>query len=857
MNFNTSKYPVDFSEIVEGLPSVIFRMVKTGDDFRAIYATKNVAQFGYAPQEFTSGQVRWLDLVHPDDRVVVKNNMREYETHGIYQYRLNYRLVTKAGDPLFVTEYDTVHKDADGAYTIYDVAIMRNTQADIGQDLAEVHYRQQIAMNEILMSLHDADLDHALQIILDQAGAYLNTSRALLFKDSPDHKTCKVVYEWCNNGITSVKELDYVVTYSTAMPEIYVALQDTGVLLVDYGHIPENCKEEFESEGLIASAIFAVYLNGKHYGFVCFDDCVIPRVWDEETARFLKNISNLISTVLVRQQQAEQLRVTRASLETVLDNIDSYVFVAQPKTETIRFANRAFRQAFGEDCLGQPISSYLPIVLATTQEAPLQGAEEQDYPEIYSEKTGRWLAVSVETITWVDGSQMKLGNCYDVTAKKEYADAIERLAFLDHLTGLANRFRCDVDLAEELQSAQRENGTAYLLFIDMDNFKVVNDSYGHQYGDAILKVFAGFLRQNFPEPNKVFRFGGDEFVVLLSHKQTTPVDAFLQLLLDRARLPWKALDKEFYCTLSIGVVSFPEKEPHDRVQTAATILQHADIAMYEAKHRGKNQYGFYDSRLDAGATRRARLEALLRKSMQNNCEGFHVFYQPVFKAGGGPIQGAQAHLRMNDDDLVLMPEDFIMLADYLGFMSPIGEFLIRKVAQDCKAINDAGHPDFAVSIQLTEKQLRNRELPSQIAAILQETGLKPKNLVLAVSDSLLSGDEQMPNTFMEHLHTLGVRTAVACTEYTGLPFLNVQRLRFDVLSLAAALPKNPEDDFTREYLELLVRMCHAKKRNVCVTNIENAKQEKYYLSFGIDSVQGGCYGNAVAGEALDELLQKT
>lgn len=130
-------------------------------------------------------------------------------------------------------------------------------------------------------------------------GALLDCSRALLFKDSPDHKTCKVVYEWLNNDITSVKDLDYAVTYDTAMPEIYVALQDTGVLLVNAGEIPENCKEEFEAEGLISSAIFAVYQQGDHYGFVCFDDCIIERRWDEDTANFLKVVANLLSNAVM------------------------------------------------------------------------------------------------------------------------------------------------------------------------------------------------------------------------------------------------------------------------------------------------------------------------------------------------------------------------------------------------------------------------------------------------------------------------------------------------------------------------------------------------------------------------------
>lgn len=166
--------------------------------------------------------------------------------------------------------------------------------------------RRNLALKDILLTLQDASAEPEKAIQF--AGALLDCSRALLFKDSPDHKTCKVVYEWLNHGISSIMGLDYAVTYATEMPEIYVALQKTGVLLVNAGEIPENCKEEFEAEGLISSAIFAVYQHGDHYGFVCFDDCIIERKWDDDTANFLKVLANLLSTAVMHLQGEQYLQ---------------------------------------------------------------------------------------------------------------------------------------------------------------------------------------------------------------------------------------------------------------------------------------------------------------------------------------------------------------------------------------------------------------------------------------------------------------------------------------------------------------------------------------------------------------------
>ena len=444
-------------ELIEHIPAVAFRLSHKEDSWKTWFVTQNVSMYGYDAADFFADRVRWLDIVHPDDRVFVSKSVSDYEAKGINSFKLYYRLMTKDGDVVPVTEYNTVNRDAEGRIVCYDTAIVKNTQDEANRRLIDAHYRQQLVLNDILITLHDSDPSHALQIILDRTGAYLDTSRALLFKDSPDHKTCKIVYEWCNKDIDSVMALDYSITYATGMPEIYIALQTTGSLLINFGEIPENCREEFEAEGLVASAIFAVYLGGDHYGFVCFDDCVVERVWDEDTVRFLRNVSNLISTVLAKQDAAGKLEQSRRTYETVLDNVDSYIFVADPTTDTIVFANRAFRETFGDDCVGREVADYLPLPSPPAEIVSEKvGDGKSGYPEVYSERSGEWLAVASEDITWVDGSAVRLVNCYDITAKKLFADTLEqkiaeRTSELQRMTEEAERAK---ERAEEATLAK-------------------------------------------------------------------------------------------------------------------------------------------------------------------------------------------------------------------------------------------------------------------------------------------------------------------------------------------------------------------------------------------------------------------
>lgn len=438
-------------DVIESAPAVAFRLSHKEDSWRTWFVSENVSMFGYERDDFLSDTIRWFDLVHPDDKVLLSKTVNDYEQHNVNNFKLYYRLITKKGDVIPVTEYNKVHRDESGNVVCYDTYIISSAQSETDRRLLDDHFRQQAVLNDILMSLHDSNLDNALQIILDRTGEYLDTSRALLFKDSPDHRTCKIVYEWCNRDIDSVMALDYNITYETGMPEIYVALQTTGNLLINHGEIPENCKEEFDAEGLIASAIFAVYLNGDHYGFVCFDDCIVERTWDEDTVRFLKNIANIISTVLARQDAAKRLAQNQKTYEAVLNNIDSYIFVTDPVTQDIIFANKSFKDAFGDEC-----SHKAEACLALVRGSELGGNGRGHYPEIYCERTNEWVSVACEEITWIDGRKANLVTCYDITAKKNFADTLEkkieeRTRELQLMTEEAQRAKAkaeDADLAK-------------------------------------------------------------------------------------------------------------------------------------------------------------------------------------------------------------------------------------------------------------------------------------------------------------------------------------------------------------------------------------------------------------------------
>ncbi len=845
---------VDFEQMLNNFPVVTMRLSYENKMWKTWYVSKAIEKYGFRCEAFMDGSIGWMDILHPDDRVVILKQAHDYVSMRLDDFRLQYRISTPKGKSVWITEYSHVNRDAEGNVLCVDSILLNTTEAKIHQSSLADHIKQQVVLNDILLSLHDSNLENALQIILDRTGAYLDTSRALLFKDSADHKTCKVLYEWLNKGITSIKDKDYLITYSTGMPEIYVALQETGMLIINAGEIPENCKKEFEYEGLVSSAIFAVYLQGEHYGFVCFDDCVVERKWDEDTVNFLKNISNLISTVLLRMHTEDQLTRSQKVCETVLDNVESYIFVAQVETGLIIFANRAFRKMFDNECIGKHSSEYLPLTIHENEGNDT--GNEQYGAEIYLKKTGRWLAVSREFAPWLDGQTVHLVSCYDITAKKQYEENIKRLAYLDHLTGLPNRYSCDADLKRSLESAQRLGQPGYIFFIDMDDFKVVNDCYGHDYGDGVLISFAHYLQELVAGDNHVFRFGGDEFVVVINPGNGTKVEHYLTSLLEQAKSPWKSMDREFYCSLSIGVVEYGSAVEYDsEEETPQSILKKADIAMYHAKKLGKNNYVYYAEELADATLARSTMEALLRSAMKNDFEGFEVHYQPYSDMATRKVIGAEALVRMRDgNNNLLLPKEFIVLAEYLGFIVPIGEHILREAARQCKIINDSGHPDFTITVNLSAIQFKQKDIIPRLEGILRDSGINVSNVIVGINEGVAINELERMLLLSSVLRKRGIKVALDDFGSGSSSFINMRNLTVDIIKVSSEYVDTYEDEFTGYFLKLVTELSHFSGKTVCVNGVETQEQYDFCKAIGIDTVQGFLLHRPGPLEALIEII---
>ncbi len=836
---------VDFSqsarEILDRIPAIVLRVDYRTPDKRIVYISNKVTLYGYSAEDILSGKFGWDQAVRPEDYPSVVERIQRNIDSGKDEFMLIYRMIAADKSIFWINDYSSVQRAEDGTVLYLDRVVTDYSTVKGINDKLEEKSKQLVALNKILIGLHSNDIDQAFVTLLNTAGQYLDISRVILFEDSPDHTTCRAVFEWDNTGIQNLMSRPggFVLDYENDIPEILEDLDNKGMRAINYGDIPQASVREFNDEGVIAAAIFAIHENDRRSGFICFDECVLERVWESDTLAFLGTIANFVSTALIRRSQTGAIVSSRHAMSTILNNINDAIFVVDPDDYEFVFANEAARNLHNiysnQFARGNPLFNEIMGSNAYRWEVDID-APPVLYEIPYSNDT--YYEIRLKDILWYDERTLRLFCCRDITEPRKQELYIRQMAFTDMLTKLPNRYQCDTDLEVAITRAREQKKLGYLLFIDMDDFKIINDGYGHDFGDALLIEFAHYLKQTALPYNKVFRFGGDEFLVLVDPSNADLVDYVIDRIITRAREPWYILNKVFYCTVSVGVVCFPDAD-----LTARDILKNVDIAMYQAKTMGKDSFAFYSESMRNDAIDRSETERLMRECIVNNFKGFKPYYQPFVEPESNEIIGAEALLRwFKDDGSMIMPMDFIPLAEYLGLIVDLGNFVLRESCNLLKRINESGLPNFSISVNVSIRQLQQHDFVATVMDIINETCVNPRNLVLEITESIAATDSHLFENICNPLRRIGIRISIDDFG-TGYSSLSTMRdMPFDILKIDRTFIQNIDTDpFSLSFTRLISNLGRTMSKTICVEGVETIDQVSYCNEITVDMLQGFYY----------------
>jgi len=517
----------------------------------------------------------------------------------------------------------------------------------------------------------------------------------------------------------------------------------------------------------------------------------------------------------------------------VLNNLNCGICVSSLEGDRILFANEEFCTCLKND--------------ADIKEQLLIELEDGKSREVYLPGEDRWFEIHRREIQWLDQEKAELYTLYDISENKRYQQRIERQANNDFLTGLYNRMRCEKDLEAQITASKKNGSEGALLYMDLDDFKHINDGLGHQYGDVLLKSISHSMQRIEGIESNCYRMGGDEFIIIVTENKYEMLDEILEGIAGIFSKPWFLKGADYYCTMSMGIARFPGDG--DSVQD---LIRKADLALLEAKKSGKNCYEFYTDSVKGVSFKRLDMEKNMRDATMNACNEFEVYYQPIVDVtkSENPCIGAEALIRWNSEKLgFISPAEFIPLAEYLGLINPIGGHVLRQACRQCRGWNESGHPDYKVNVNLSVVQLLRNDIIDQVREALEETGINPKNLTLEVTESLAINDMDRMKSILGQIRELGVR--VALDDFgTGYSSLNhIREMPIDVIKIDRCFIEDlGQDEFADAFVRIVCELANVIGMKVCVEGVEHSRQYEILKKMQIHMIQGFYFDRPMSAE---------
>jgi diguanylate cyclase (GGDEF)-like protein/PAS domain S-box-containing protein len=568
-------------------------------------------------------------------------------------------------------------------------------------------------------------------------------------------------------------------------------------------------------------------------------------------------VSNYLMSVLRRGHA--QVLATEERLKEFLEGANDLIFSVKPDGQFL-YANRAWERALGYDRATLSEMSLEDVIDADMRLKCMAEIEKATKGEKVEPLEGRLMTESGEAVDVEGTITCSFQNdeagavwviCRDISARKKAQEQLYFMAHHDQLTSLPNRLFFADRLRQAQALAKREKHQCGILYLDLDRFKIINDTLGHAVGDLLLQEVGKRLTSCVREVDTVARIGGDEFsVVLVNLNHLVDAEQVAAKILKTLAKPVQADEHEIFITTSIGISLYPN---HD--DNPEGLLKKADAAMYQAKAQGRNNYQIYDHSMDQDAERRMTLENGMRRAIER--EEFRIFYQPKIDAASREITALEALIRWEHPDLgMLSPADFISLAEENGLIIPIGEWVMRRACQDNQQWQDEGLPKVRVAVNVSGYQLQTKNFVSSVATVLKETGLSGDCLEFEVTETVIMQNPEFAVSILTQLRDMGIHISIDDfgTGYSSLAHL--KRFSVNTLKIDRTFVRDIEKNSTDAAItSAIISMGNSLDLKVIAEGVETEGQFDVLLEKNCDEMQGYLFSKPVPVEAVAALLR--
>ena len=634
--------------------------------------------------------------------------------------------------------------------------------------------------------------------------------------------------------------------------------------LLKSGEQPESYYAKLWSTILSGQVWRGELVNKRKDGTIYTEEMTITPVTQKVGTVVETHFVAIKQDISERKQAEQALRRAEEKYRTIFEDAVVGIFQTTPDGQPLN-VNRAMAEMYGFDSPEQLLAEVSNVVLQLFvdpkrmdalrrmlgKETVVRGAEVEVYKR---DRKKKWLLMNLRAVRDASGKiALHEGTAEDITDRKVAEERVRFLAHFDPLTGLPNRNLLQDRLSQALAGARRRQDKVAVLFLDLDQFKTVNDSLGHSFGDLLLQEVAERLKAGSRELDTAARLGGDEFVLILTTVKdladvAVAAERFVKLVTDEFVVQGHPLN----ISCSLGISIFPE----DGADCEA-LIKNADAAMYCAKENGRNTFRFFTEDINVEVAERLMLENSLRLALKKN--ELFLMYQPQMDIATGRITGLEALLRWQHPELGLVPPDkFIRIAENSGLIVPIGLWVLRTACAQARKWQDEGLLSVPVAVNVSAVQFRQRGFCELIQKVLHDVGLAPRYLELELTETLLLSAAEVTLSVLQELKGMGLSLAIDDfgTGYSSLSYLKrfpVSKLKID-RSFVRDIAVNPDD---AAIATAIISMAKSLRLKVIAEGVENESQMSFLRTHQCDEIQGYYFSKPLTVDKVSDKLRNT